>query len=140
MYKGKLKLELIHRQVYGTYQSAPYTTTIFVYKPRATPSPPLPPPERTTVTRTEIWRVTTTASKSAACNNFSGACVVYGGSGSKTVYVPASTEAHGDGVGNGNGYIGMDENGANSGRIDGSRQVQGLLCAITGLILVLMVL
>jgi hypothetical protein len=81
--------------VYGTYASAPYTTTVYRYAPSPPPPgppppPPSPPPTPSWTTSTTVVAATTTVSNSGACADFVGACVVYGTSAnapaSSTVY------------------------------------------------------
>lgn len=118
--------------MYGTYASAPYTTTVYRYAPIQTPpAPPSPPPPPTSrrptsatwVTSTTVVPATTTASNSGDCSGFVGACVVYGtngiSGGTSTVYYSGNSAvpqpAHGNG--NGNGYIGPKEEGGGDGFI-----------------------
>ena len=106
--------------VYGTANSAPYTTT--VYRGRSS-SPP------STTTSTTVIVATTTASNSGACASFVGACVVYA---TDSAHGPASTvyyNGNGNnnnnhhGLGNAQGYIGKDPNGGD-GYIGGASMVQ----------------
>lgn len=114
-------------QVYGTYGGAPYTTTVYSYSPSTTAS------STSTVTRSVL--ATTTVSNGAACNGFSGACVVYGGSPSaSTVYYPHSSHTS---VGNGQGYIGPNNDGGD-GFIGGAGQIQRLWTAIVVLVFLAM--
>lgn len=110
--------------VYGTYASAPYTTTVYRYAPspsppRAPAPPPTPSPRTNTITTsTRVILATTTASNEGACSNFRGACVVYGsntvaGQPTRTVYydgtstvVYAGASATPTRPGGGQGYIG----------------------------------
>lgn len=92
------------------------------------------------MTTTTTFRAITTVSDAAACNSFSGACVVYGGSASaSTVYVPASSQGHA-GVGNGDGYIGMNRNDGGEGLRIAARRSWMLLVAATGFVLMVTML
>lgn len=106
--------------VYGDGNAAGYTTTVYRYAP-TTPANPPPPPSPTptpVVTSTTTFLATTTASNSDACQNFNGACVVYGagaggGAASSTVYYAGSEGDGGNGhqgVGNSGGYIAAQGN------------------------------
>lgn len=113
--------------VYGNGDAADYTTTVYRYAPTtsSSPSPPTPTP---VVTSTKTFLATTTASDSDACQNFNGACVVYGGhAASSTVYYAGSdgNDPHDDGghegLGDNDGYIaaqGDDDGG--DGQIGGT--------------------
>jgi hypothetical protein len=88
--------------VYGTANSAPYTTTVYRYAPTSTPTPPAP---TTVITSTQVVVATTTASDEGACASFSGACVVYAtdGNAASTVYDTSGYATQKPG--NGQGFI-----------------------------------
>lgn len=103
--------------VYGT--DNPGTTT--VYASNTTPSP------TSFVTQTTTVYVSATAKPTSACQNYFGACVVYGGGGAggaqytTTVYNDGSNT--GGNNGNGQGEIGQTGGDSNQGAIGGASQV-----------------
>ena len=106
--------------VYGGYGSASYTTTMYAGNPTDTVILTLTTPT-SLVTSTRTISQTTTASNSGACNNYDGACVVYGNSGvaTTTVYSGSGGSSH-RGQGNGDGEFGEDTNDGSDGAIGGA--------------------
>lgn len=116
--------------VYGTQDSAPYTTTVYRYAP--TTSSPLPEPT-TVITSTQVVVATTTASNEGACASFSGACVVYAtdGNAASTVYYAGSSAT--PRPGNGQGYIGPKEAASGDGAIgEAASSIQWTSVAVLG--------
>lgn len=104
--------------IYGLGDGADDTTTVYRSAPR-TPS--------LIVTATTTVLATTTAADSGACNDYTGACVVYGsghdGAASSTVYQPSGAPGDSDGhagLGNGEGYIAAQGDDGGEGQLGGT--------------------
>jgi len=125
--------------VYGGYGGpAAYTTTVYATgsSPRTTITTPTSTTtfvtSTSTIMQTTTVSGTTTVSNSGACNDYDGACVVYGsgGTATSTVYAGSSTtSAH---HGNGDGEIGETSDSGNDGAIGNAastdkRQIGGLV-------------
>ena len=116
--------------VYGDGNAAGYTTTVYRYAPSTTPSS-LPPTTTPVVTSTTTFLATTTASNSDACNDFSGACVVYGGDATSTVYNAgdnSGSDSNNDhaGLGDDDGYIAAQGDDGGEGQLGGTAGAMAL--------------
>ena len=116
--------------VYGDGNAAGYTTTVYRYAPSTTPSTLLPT-STPIVTSTTTFLATTTASNSDACNDFSGACVVYGGDATSTVYNAGSDGSNNDnndhaGLGDDDGYIAAQGDDGGEGQLGGTAGAMAL--------------
>lgn len=116
--------------VYGDGNAAGYTTTVYRYAPSTTRSNP-PTTPTPVVTTTTTFLATTTASNSDACNDFSGACVVYGGDATSTVYNAGSDGGNNDkddhaGLGDDGGYIAAQGDDGGDGQLGGTAGAMAL--------------